>query len=181
LPSDQTRYEVTGWFRWDADQGPEIFYDFKILDMETTTVKREPGHADWNYLVFGTLRHAFITSSHDLLWAIDRDKRVIMANEPFKRFVSEMTGTEIRIDDPIVPVINKSATANKWEVLYARALDGEKFSVITSYMTTYEPVLIDATFIPLTEGGKVMGAACIARNIKNYNGHSDDTYELLRA
>ena len=132
--------------------------------MRTIDTPHEVKNASWNHLVYGNLLDAFLSSSHELLWAIDTNKRIILANEAFKRFVYELTGEYVKIDDPVLTNISDVKMTNKWDNLYSRALKGEQFSVITNYQSKYEPVMIDTNFIPIRYSDHIMGIACIARN-----------------
>jgi len=120
--------------------------------------------ASWNHLVYGNLLDTFLSSSHELLWAMDTNKKIILANEAYKQFVYELTGERVKIDGPALPKVEDRIMIQKWDELYTRALNGEKFNVITGYLSIYEPVMIDTCFIPIRYSDHIMGIACIARN-----------------
>jgi hypothetical protein len=132
--------------------------------MRTIDTPHEVKNASWNYLVYGNLLDAFLSHSHELLWAVDTNKKIILANEAYKRFVFELTGEHVKIDDPVLPHISDIAMTHKWDTLYTRALKGEKFNVITNYLSIHAPVMIDTSFIPIRYSDHILGTACIARN-----------------
>ena len=142
--------------------------------MKITDVPHEVKHAGWNNLVFGNLLDAFIVHSHELLWAIDANKKIILANEAYKRFVYQLTGDHVKIDDPVVPDHSDLEMRDRWDLFYTRALRGEKFNVITNYISKDVPVMVDASFIPIMDHNHVMGTACIARKSKIY-----DSYQMM--
>jgi hypothetical protein len=142
--------------------------------MRTTDVPHEVRHAGWNALVFKNLLDAFIIHSHELLWAIDSRKRIVLANEAYKRFAYQLTGQQVHIDDPVLPQLNDVEMTAKWDNFYTRALRGEKFNVITNYVSNFTPVMIDTSFIPICESDHIMGTACIARRSKIY-----DEFQLM--
>lgn len=132
--------------------------------MRTIDMPHEVKSASWNHLVYGNLLDTFLSSSHELLWAIDTNKKIILANEAYKRFVFELTGERVKMDGPVLPVIDDAAMSAKWDSFYTRALHGEKFNIITNYLSLHEPVMIDTCFIPIVYSDHIMGTACIARN-----------------
>ena len=132
--------------------------------MRTIDLPHEVKSTSWNHLVYGNLLESFLSDGHELLWAIDTNKKIILANEAYKRFVFEMTGVRVKIDDPVLPELTDPKMSQKWDNLYTRALKGEKFKVITNYISETEPVLIDTCFIPIIYSDHIMGTACIARN-----------------
>jgi hypothetical protein len=134
--------------------------------MRTIDMPHEVKSSSWNHLVYGNLLDQFLSTSHELLWAVDTNKKIILANEAFKRFIYEMTGEDIHIDDPALPQVNDREMAMRWDNFYTRALNGEKFNVITNYLSNRKPVMIDTSFIPIIYSDHVMGTACIARNSK---------------
>ena len=142
--------------------------------MRITDIPHEVKHAGWNKLIFGNLLDAFIIHSSELLWAVDINKRIILANEAYKQFVFQLTGEHIHIDDPVVPVYSDTEMSTRWNQFYTRALSGEKFNVISNYLSKQVPVMVNASFIPIMDHDHVMGTACIARKSKLF-----DTYQML--
>jgi hypothetical protein len=134
--------------------------------MRTIDMPHEVKSPGWNNLVYINLLDDFLSSSHELLWAIDTNKKIILANQAYKRFVYEATGEYVRIDDPVLPHIEDINMSSKWDHFYDRALQGERFSVITNYLSSRRPVMIDTSFIPIVYSHHIMGTACIARNPK---------------
>ena len=132
--------------------------------MKTMNMPIEAAMANWDKLAFGTLPDSFKTHKHELIWVIDTRKKIILANGAYIRFVYELTGELIHIYDDVLPPMTDANMTAKWDNLYTRALRGEKFNVITNYMTTGEPVIIDTSFIPIIDSDHIMGTACVARN-----------------
>ena len=118
----------------------------------------------WNRLVLGNLPDTLDSSEHQLIWAIDSHKRITLANEAFKRFVYELTGEKVHMNDHVLPECSDGAMRARWDSFYTRALSGEKFNVICNYLSVAEPVMINASFIPIVESNNIMGTACVARN-----------------
>ena len=137
--------------------------------MRTRDLPHEVKNSNWNQLVYGNLLEAFMSNSQEMLWAIDTNKKIILANEAYKRFVYELTGEHVKINDPVLPQVNDAAMTSRWDNFYNRALKGEKFNIITSYLSNRRPAMIDTSFIPLVFSDHIMGTACIARNPKRAN------------
>jgi hypothetical protein len=140
--------------------------------MRTIDMPHEVKNATWNHLVYGNLLDAFLSSSHELFWAVDTNKKVILANEAYKQFILQTTGEHLKIDDPVLSAVGDKEIADRWNGFYNRALQGERFSVITNCVALHQPVMIDASFIPLRYQDHVMGTACVARNSARYKKES---------
>ena len=137
--------------------------------MRTRDLPHEVKNSTWNQLVYGNMLDAFISNSQELLWAIDTNKRIILANEAYKQFVFELTGEQVKINDPVLPQTSDTVMKSRWDNFYTRALKGEKFNIITNYLSNRKPAIIDTSFIPLVFSDHIMGTACIARNPKRSN------------
>jgi hypothetical protein len=131
--------------------------------MRTIDMPHEVKSASWNHLVYRNLLDTFMSSNHELLWAVDKSKRVILANGAYKSFVFELAGEEVKMDDPVLPQCSDIEMTEKWDHFYTRALQGEKFSVITNYLSKHGQAMIEACFMPICYSDHIMGAACIAR------------------
>jgi hypothetical protein len=137
--------------------------------MRTRDLPHEVKNSNWNQLVYGNLLEAFMSNSQEMLWAVDTNKKIILANEAYKRFVYELTGEQVKINDPALPQVSDAAMASRWDNFYNRALKGEKFNIICNYLSNRKPAMIDTSFIPLVFSDHIMGTACIARNPKRLN------------
>lgn len=137
--------------------------------MRTKEKPKEVKNATWNQLIYGNLLDTFLSNTNEMLWAIDTNKRIMMANEAYKRFVYELTGEHVKINDPVLPQVSDMALTSRWDYLYTRALKGEKFNAICSYFSGRRPSMLNTRFIPIVFSDQVMGSACIARNSKHIN------------
>lgn len=88
---------------------------------------------DWDQLVLGNLSGTLTCTETALIWAIESDKRIILANDAYRRFVYELTGENVRLNDPVLPRFSDAAMRARWDSFYTRALRGEKFNVVSNY------------------------------------------------
>jgi hypothetical protein len=119
---------------------------------------------EWDRIVTDILPCSYVANSHDMLWAIDTDHRVIFANDVYLDFIHHATGEELHVGDLIPSPDGNKESAEKWSYFYTRALGGDSFHVITNFTAQKKSQLIDANFIPLLNSNAVIGTACLARS-----------------
>ncbi len=112
-------------------------------------------------------KEALINTTDDLIWSIDRNLKLIAANEGFLNMLEKITGKQKLINHSVLPPEFGEEINKKWETYYQRALAGEKYSVEDEYidpatnLSAYELV----SFNPIYNEGVVTGVACYSKNI----------------
>jgi hypothetical protein len=134
----------------------------------------------WDDIVTETLSESYVSSSNDMLWAIDSHRKLVLANDAYLDFIYSMTGTRLHVDDDALTPDANNASMDKWDYFYSRALTGEQFHIITAFASQKKSVLVDANFIPLTNGTETLGTICLARNTSSMimprtDGQNDGT------
>jgi PAS domain S-box-containing protein len=109
---------------------------------------------------------ALINSTHDLIWSIDTEKRLIIGNNSFLKFIEIHTGKKLGPGVELLKVDYFSeAEIKHWDALYSRALSGESFSVINSLKTESGEIWSETYFDPILQNDTVLGAAMYTKNI----------------
>lgn len=114
-------------------------------------------------------KDALINSTHDLIWSVSSDFKLIAGNKAFLESLKKYTGKEVAIGDPI---IFDNANFNKeyldyWKNNYIRAFRGEFFTletVIPAYQNTKERFL-ETNFNPIYNKEIIEGVACYSRDV----------------
>ncbi|MEA5139308.1 PAS domain-containing protein [Arcicella rigui] len=110
---------------------------------------------------------ALINSTDDLVWSIDQDARLVIANEAYFNYVKTVTGYSIKPgDSDYVESFPAELNANR-KKLNDRALAGETFAIEIHFpeVGKHWGTWSETRFNPIKEGDKVRGAAMFARNI----------------
>ncbi|MEM6265084.1 MAG: response regulator [Bacteroidota bacterium] len=105
-----------------------------------------------------------IDSCEDMIWVIDPQGKILMANRNFKEAVYESTGIEV-FDGQKIDGSPDLGGESPWKRYYERALGGESFSVEESMELEGEAAAIQATFFPVKQDGKITGVSVFARDI----------------
>src|SRR5690606_28161018 len=109
-----------------------------------------------------------INTTKDLIWSVDKNLRLIAANEAAFESMRQIVGKNMKPGEFILgESLANSAYRNEWEANYKRALAGELFKV-----ETYEPSAnmensnwFETSLNPIYDEDEVVGVACYARNI----------------
>jgi len=110
-------------------------------------------------------RDALINSTEDLMWSIDKDMKLITANQSFSKIIKYLTGWEPEAGMFLLnPNAFEESEIENWRKRYTRVLSGEMYS---EEIFREHPVRMwfEMSYYPILEKGKVIGAACYAKNI----------------
>jgi PAS domain S-box-containing protein len=109
---------------------------------------------------------AMINSTQDLVWSVDRDMRLIAANEPFVKALEYSVGGRMKPGDDLmmVPDTGGMSPTEHWRPLYQRALAGESFKV-EEHMTAPVEAYMEMSYGPIHDQGSVVGVAAFSRDI----------------
>ncbi len=107
---------------------------------------------------------ALINNTHDFMWSIDRDLKLIKSNEAFSKAFKSITDKEAiqGVDVTEGNYIPKSIKV--FVEYYKRALNGESFT-ITSYEDIPFALWSDVSFYPIYNQEQVIGAAIFSRDV----------------
>lgn len=111
------------------------------------------------------LLNALINSSDDLIWAVDKQQRLISYNDAFADAVEQLAGVRIHLGIALSDAPFGRLFRN-WTAIYRRALLGER----SSLHETRELSMIgwrhaEVVLNPVKDNGHTIGVAVFARNI----------------
>jgi PAS domain S-box-containing protein len=107
---------------------------------------------------------ALFANTSDCIWSVDRDHRLVTANDAFRECFGAMFEVEPAIGASMVVGLPPQEAA-RWSVWYDRALRGERFSLehtIAVGATTYWH---DVAFNPIRAGDLVVGVSVFGHDI----------------
>lgn len=137
-------------------------HDAEIVSVWDVTDKHL---ADTELMQHKQLLHALVNSSDDLIWAVDKQQRLIAFNDAFAEAVFQLTRVRIHLGITLSDAPFGRLFRN-WNAIYRRAMLGEK----SSFHETRELSVIgwkhaEVILNPVKDDGHTIGIAIFVRNI----------------
>jgi PAS domain S-box-containing protein len=108
---------------------------------------------------------ALIENTSDIIWAIDKDYRLIAQNSAFKQQCRSILGFEWELYENVFERLSPEMT-RKIKGYYSKAMDGDRFSKEFSIELNSHLVNYDVSFNPIfTEDNQISGISVFARDI----------------
>lgn len=106
---------------------------------------------------------AIINNTTDIIWSIDRDLKIISANDAFWKYVERITG----IPASLVHKEDFDTTRfTQWSELFERSFEGETFQTIWHEQLDGDDFYQEVSFNPIKDiDGNIVGASCFSRDI----------------
>ncbi len=121
---------------------------------------------------------ALINSTDDLMWSVNKDFKLIIANKSFDKTVESTIGKAIETDTNILNTGYADSKLQQFKKFYERAFLGETFAEIVYDERPIE-IWYEVSFHPIYNGEEVIGAACYSRNITERIKSEKVTLELV--
>lgn len=126
-------------------------------------------------------KEALINNTVDLIWSIDKNFRLLSANNAFLRSIEKATGRFLQTGDSVMVTSHFTKEVILfWEQLYKRAFTGEFFAEVL-----HEPQLnglpgewMEISFNPIVSGNEIIGIACYGRDISENKRHQQTLEEM---
>ena len=103
-------------------------------------------------------------NTNDSIWSIDTNYCIKTLNNNFKFQFKIAFGVELNIGSPIVDLLPEKLRS-VWHERYARALQGESFSVIDHFEFEGVAQYVEVRFNPIRLNNEVVGASIFGRDI----------------
>ncbi|MDB5136210.1 MAG: domain S-box protein [Mucilaginibacter sp.] len=119
-------------------------------------------------IIVKTIQESLINATDDLIWAIDKDYRLITYNRSYSKKILNLTGKHARKGDPLTLEHFEDEVLKRWESYYRKAFNGEAF-MVNEY--TYNPVerKIEYGLISLAPmydaNNELFGVACLSKDV----------------
>lgn len=111
---------------------------------------------------------ALINSTEDLIWSVNFDFKLIVANNAFIQRIADMTGVTLMTgDDLLMTKIFQEEQLKFWKDCYSHALSGEsiKKEVYSKATPNWAESWADISFNPIYKEKSVVGVACYSKDI----------------
>lgn len=109
-------------------------------------------------------RDALINNIPDLMWSIDKEYRLIDANQSFYSTLLHLSGKPIHPGQSVLYENLDEPSMRQWIELYKRALLGERF-VEQIKIVAGDSGWAEVTLSPIYDGEWIVGAACYSKDI----------------
>ena len=113
-------------------------------------------------------REALINNTHDLIWSVDKNLRLITANQPFIHSLEMQTGKKFQSGDYVLIEDHFPASfILSWKKLYEQALEGRYFihEIYTPELKGKAGEWSEVSFNPIINKQEIVGVACYGRDI----------------
>lgn len=114
------------------------------------------------------IRNALINNTKDLIWSVDKNYRLLAANDAMMAVMKHLTRRNAKIGDDMLSIKNYPKDFIKmWKAMYDRCLAGETIELVTSDPESDGTLSLvyDTAISPIQEDEKVIGVACFAHDI----------------
>lgn len=106
---------------------------------------------------------AIINNTEDIIWSVDRNYKLIDANQSYWSRVSDIVGK------PVNEVTEEDIDIGKfedWKILYDRALNGDTYKMVMFKNYSGKEVYEEVSFNPICDkNGEIIAVSCFARDI----------------
>jgi len=107
---------------------------------------------------------ALMNSTHDMMWSIDREFRLITFNSAFEESIKAITGIAVEAGTLLLNEKFDDQIIDPYRTFYNRALSGETFTEIIDHELTGIH-WSEVSFYPIYSSDHVVGTACFLRDI----------------
>lgn len=112
---------------------------------------------------------ALINNTPDLIWSVDRDLKIITANNNFYERMRKLTGKTV---SQLEQAHFNELMYKEWQAYYRRAFAGENFTVVRQPKVEGKVRYEEVSFNPIWDDDKnVIGLSCFARDITQQQQH----------
>lgn len=107
---------------------------------------------------------ALINNTHDLIWSVDKDLKLITCNDAFNHVTQIISGKRFEKGENVLSNQFTPEHRERYRTFYQRALSGEIFTIIDNFVGPVE-IWTEISFYPIRQAGAVIGTACFSRDI----------------
>jgi len=120
---------------------------------------------------------ALINNTDDMIWSVNRNYKLITANNAFNEIVKIMSGSPIGKGDDVLAIGFSKEQLARYKEFYDRAFAGATFTEIEYTAPPYES-WSEISFYPIRLGDTITGTACYAHDITK---RKQDEHKIIHA
>lgn len=128
-----------------------------------------------------TNKEALINTTKEMMWSVDRNLKIIAANNQFLKRIEEITGVVKKYGDSVI--IDGFFTQDQleyWKKLYGRAFSGESFveEFYTPSLEHINKAWSEASLNPIYKNQEIIGVACLVRNTSETKFYENELIKI---
>jgi PAS domain S-box-containing protein len=137
------------------EHGEKKYYIAVIKDISYRKIAEE------KLLINEANLKATINNTNILVWSVDRDLKLVMFNEPFKRHVKNTFNLDVYPSAEVPEGVGHDELKHRWTERYKRALSGETFKLTE----TRSDIVLDFSLNPIIDNGIVIGVSIFGEDV----------------
>jgi PAS domain S-box-containing protein len=158
--------------RLDADRWTAFAVDLSVATTpwpDTAEATAPPTLGSYDALLVSlTAERARVVSMLEsttvVFWSIDRECRLVGANDAFHRIQTRISGRRIGVGEQLLDLLSDPEAHRLWDAWYRRALDGDSFT-IRRHLPAVNRTL-EYTLSPIEDAvGRVIGAVIVGTDV----------------
>lgn len=113
-------------------------------------------------------KDAFLNGSIDLFWSIDKELRLLAANEVFFNSAKRSNGGSLKLKEFVLREdLFDTKTLHYWKSNYEQVLSGKTLMIEYSVEKSQESAAVwfELKMSPISQNNKIIGVACFGKNI----------------
>lgn len=104
---------------------------------------------------------ALINNTTDMMWSVDKEFRLLTANEAFNERMRKRNGKPVARGESIIDGGYGAEFVDRFKRIYQRAFEGEVFREVLYYHSHWSEI----SFYPIKSNNQIIGTACFSRDI----------------
>lgn len=110
--------------------------------------------------------NAILNNTPDLIYAIDTEYRLVVANDPFKVRWRRLTGNDVQPGSFLGDMVYDEHVVGRFRQHIDRALAGDRFTVVEHIPVHGGPAIVaEISYNPIRRDDKVVAVSCFSRDI----------------
>lgn len=139
--------------------------DFMSMDTFLQSVPQDDKNSETGE--FEAILLSMIENSPEGIFSIDRNYKILYANNRVIENVYRITGIRVKPGDEFPEWKENVHVTREWKGYLAKALSGEKFKVGTTLIMNSRPVYREVQFGPVKKADEISGAVCFIKEVNN--------------
>ncbi|MBA3829088.1 MAG: PAS domain S-box protein [Taibaiella sp.] len=109
---------------------------------------------------------ALIDNTTDIIWSVDKDLKLISANQAYKDALCAIIGRQPDVGDYVMDTKISEDIINEWKENYQKALLGIRFKIFEETISEGDTVYRETYFNPIIDKqNNIIGVGCFSRDI----------------
>ncbi|WP_020532755.1 PAS domain-containing sensor histidine kinase [Flexithrix dorotheae] len=127
---------------------------------------------------------AVLDNTHELIWLVDRDKRLKGFNKKFTHFFKKQFNETPKLTMPFSNFLDNGHFRRKWNKGFRQSLSGKTWSFVQEFNLEGKELVLEVIMSPVVQGNSISGVSCYTKDLtltdKFQNELEIKNYELKK-